>query len=132
MEEIQRLARIVEMFLSSARPVKLDLKPTRLGGIFEQVIELLGPECEHHHITLCCESDSDLPMLLLDSQQMYQVVLNLAKNAVEAVSAAMGSARNVTLRSRLESDHVLIEVSDTGRGIPEEDRGENFRALLHN
>ncbi len=121
-EEIQRLNHIVDQFLTAARPLKLDRKPTRVETLFAQIANLLGPECRRRAVDLTIESDPDLPPIPVDPAQMYQVLLNLAKNAVEAVDAD----GRVVLRSRLEGDHALIEVSDTGRGIPETDRAKIF------
>jgi len=121
-EEIDRLNRTVDQFLKAARPVRLDRKPTRLEVIFEQVVHLLGPECRRRAIDLGTEIDPDLPPVPLDPAQMYQVVLNLAKNAMEAIKAQ----GRVILRSRLEGDYAVIEVSDTGAGIPEESRAKIF------
>ncbi len=121
-EEIERLNRIVDQFLTAARPVKLDLQPTRVEGIFMQVAQLIGPECRQRGIELEIHSDPDLPPVPLDQSQMYQVVLNLAKNSMEAVDRD----GKIELRSHLETDHVLIEVSDTGPGIPESDRAKIF------
>lgn len=121
-EEIGRLNRIVDQFLMAARPVRLDRKPTRIEVLFEQVAHLLGPDCRKRRIDLAIETDPDLPPVPLDPSQMYQVVLNLTKNALEAVDAD----GRVTLRSRLEGDYALIEVSDSGAGIPEQDRARIF------
>lgn len=121
-EEIGRLSRIVDQFLTAARPVKLDRKPTRVEALFEQVVHLLGPDCREREIELVIDVDPDLPLVPIDAAQMYQVILNLAKNAIEAI----GAEGEVALRARLEGDYAVIEVSDSGPGIAEEDQAKIF------
>lgn len=123
-EELSRLGEIVKQFLIAARPVRLDRRPTRLGDLLEAVAELLRPECAQRKITLTLETDPDLPPVPVDAGQLRQVVLNLAKNAVEAIPA--GDPGRVTLRCALARDHALITVTDTGIGIKPEDKVKIF------
>jgi nitrogen-specific signal transduction histidine kinase len=125
LEEIARLKRIVDQFILAARPMKPDRRPTRLDDILHRVVELLTPECQHRHILLTAHTDPDLPMIPLDTEQLVQVLLNLAKNAIEAIEPDSTDGR-VELRAQLESDHILIEVADNGIGIAEQDREKIF------
>lgn len=125
LEEIARLKRIVDQFLLAARPMKPDRRPTRLDDILEHAVELLAPECESRHIILTAHTDPDLPPIPLDREQLVQVILNLAKNAIEAIAPDTTEGR-VELRAHLENDHILIEVADNGIGIVERDREKIF------
>jgi len=97
---------------------------TRISGVVEpiDVIALLedavGLHClsfERHSIRVVREY-ADLPPVLIDKQRLLLIVVNLVKNAKESLIEQSGE-RIITLRIRIESDRLIIEVSDTGVGI---------------
>jgi signal transduction histidine kinase len=119
--EIQRLDHIVQEFLMFARPADpkfLTLSPDRL---FARMQSLFGPQFEKTSIRLNLESTPDI-WVRVDPHQIEQVLINLIQNAAE--SMAHGGAINLSARngtSRLNGHIrpiVLLEVSDTGSGIP--------------
>ncbi|MCC7392361.1 PAS domain-containing protein [Candidatus Sumerlaeota bacterium] len=118
-DEIQRLARIVDSFTRAVRPVKPNLRKASVNHIVESLAELMTPECEERAIALTLDLDPEIPQILLDSEQIQQALLNIVKNAVEAIEGENGA---VHIHTSLKSDHVLIEVEDNGIGIPEADR----------
>lgn len=118
-DEIQRLARIVDSFTRAVRPVKPNLRKASVNHIVESLAELMAPECEERAIALTLDLDPEIPQILLDSEQIQQALLNIVKNAVEAIEGENGA---VHIHTSLKSDHVLIEVEDNGIGIPEADR----------
>lgn len=129
LEEISRLTGIVNQFIGAVRPVRPDLRKTNVNELLVSVAELIGPECQERGISLIVEPDNDLPKLLLDPEQMRQALLNLAKNAVEAVTpenAPPVEDPRIVLRSFLKSDHALLEVADNGVGIAEENHRRIF------
>ena len=62
------------------------------------------------------ELDPNLPQVPLDDRQIRQVILNVIQNSIHA----MQDGGTLTIRTRLEGDQVVVEVRDTGCGIPEE------------
>jgi PAS domain S-box-containing protein len=119
LEEISRLARIVDQFIKAVRPAPPDLRVAALGPVVEAVADLVRPECVQRNIELEVDMDTAIPALLMDPAQIQQALLNITKNAMEAVDKPEG---HVTLRTTLQDDHVLLEVEDNGCGIPEENR----------
>ena len=123
--EIERLERIVRDFLLFARPGDPDLAAITPRQLLAEVCELLAPELERAAITLAVEeSDAqDLP-LLADGQQLKQVFLNLIRNAAESIV----EQGRITLRVRSNrlplhgrpQAVLMLEVQDTGTGIPAE------------
>lgn len=119
--EIHRLNRIVKDFLESAQPSAPVLAPMAARQLFEQVQRLLEPTCESQHIELKIEDTTDAPFLA-DKQQFNQVFINLIQNAADSI----GEHGTIRLRARQEqrrlqdqpSEVVLLEVEDTGPGIP--------------
>jgi len=82
LEEIQRLAGVVDAFTRAVRPVRLNLRRVELLQVLQPLAELVGPECAQRQIELVLDLDPDLPALILDREQMQQAVLNILKNAM--------------------------------------------------
>src|SRR3546814_673078 len=72
-----------------------------------------------------CSSDL---LVVVDVVQLQQVLLNLIRNAVEAMSES--KIRELTIGARQAGDKVIIEISDTGTGIPAADRPKLFDAFF--
>lgn len=70
----------------------------------------------------------DLLLVVVDIVQLQQVLLNLIRNAVEAMADC--PVRELTIGARQAGDKILIEISDTGAGIPVEDRPRLFDAFF--
>jgi PAS domain S-box-containing protein len=118
LDEIARLARIVDQFIKAARPPRPELRPAQVNEVVRAVADLLAPECTERHIALDCDLDPQMPLLAIDPEQLQQAVLNVAKNALEAIDKPEG---RIVLRTALKADHALVEVEDNGCGIPEGD-----------
>ena len=121
--EISRLERIVQDALSFARPADPKLEPLAADTLLREVQGLMSTSLESRAVQLVVESDSGLH-IRADSGHLKQVLINLVRNAVDAIVGA----GTVTLRARAaraslggrETDAVVLEVSDTGKGIPPE------------
>lgn len=115
-EEIKRLASLVTEFLDFARPKPLERRTSSLAAIIERASDLAASHAE----TANCSIVRDLPardiVVEVDSQKLEQVLLNLIRNAVEAVSPAGGG--KVTVRLRRQPKTAIIEVEDDGPGLP--------------
>jgi len=121
--EIERLERIVKDFLLFARPSEPELEVVRADQPLREVRELLAPQLEASNIQLILDN---LPpaWVRIDAHQIKQVLINLVQNAADAIS----QNGTVTLRARLdrkrlgerEMEVVILEVADTGKGIPAE------------
>ena len=121
--EISRLERIVQDVLSFARPADPKLETIAADTLLREVQGLMSPNLESRKVQLMVESSPEL-FVRADSGHLKQVLINLARNAAEAID---GNG-TVTLRARStraqfdgrERDAVILEVSDTGKGIPPE------------
>jgi signal transduction histidine kinase len=119
--EINRLERIVKDVLMFARPSEPDLATVAAEQLLQRVQTLLAPELQKSNIQLLLE-DSVQALVRIDAQQIQQVLINLIQNAAESICRD----GTVTLRIRTGtkrlaerlSDVVILEVSDTGKGIP--------------
>jgi PAS domain S-box-containing protein len=114
--EINRLDYIVTQFLGAIRPAPLQLKLTSLNEVVEKTLDLLRPELENRGVTIKTKLARDLTATPVDSAQLQQVLVNLVKNAAQA----MTTGGTLTLQTGETSDDVWVSVTDTGGGIPQE------------
>lgn len=114
--EIHRLDYIVTQFLQAIRPVAPQLKPGSLNDVVEKTLELLTPELDNRGIHTVQRLARQLPNAPLDPKQVQQALVNLVKNAMQA----MTSGGSLTLQTWEGSDGVWVSVTDTGGGISQE------------
>jgi signal transduction histidine kinase len=118
--ELARLERIVRDFLFFARPSEPEFQVVPADQPLREVRELLAPQLETSGIKLVLESPQPVG-IRVDPQQIKQVLINLVQNGADAVD----KNGSVTLRARLdrkrlaehETEVVILEVADTGKGI---------------
>lgn len=115
-DEVRRVDRIVQQFLTFARPPVLAPQSVDLDELLEESVRVIEPKAQERNIGVQ-RSFAGIGTVRVDPEQMKQVVLNLLSNAVEAT--AEGAIRIAT--RTLEDERVEIEVEDTGTGISPED-----------
>ena len=114
--EIARLDYIVTQFLQAIRPAPLQLRLAPLNDVVEKTLDLLGPELENRGVSVRMKLARDLASTPLDATQLQQALVNLVKNAMQA----MTRGGVLTLQTGETHDGVWVSVSDTGGGIPQE------------
>ncbi len=114
--EISRLDYIVTQFLQAIRPTAPQLRPASLNEVVEKVLELLRPELENRNLNVKTRLARQLPATPIDATQIQQVLLNLIKNAMHA----MTKGGTLTLQTGEGADGVWVSVADTGGGIPQD------------
>ena len=121
--EISRLEHIVQDVLSFARPSDPKLATIAADTVIREVQGLMSPDLESRGLQLVVESSPEL-LIRADSGHLKQVLVNLVRNAAEAIDGK----GTVTLRTRSarapfggrETAAVILEVADDGKGIPPE------------
>lgn len=114
--EINRLDYIVTQFLQAIRPAPPQLRPASLNDVALKTLQVLQPELDNRRLQVKTSLGRQLPLAPLDPTQIQQVLLNLIKNAMQA----MTSGGTLTVRTGEGSDGVWVSISDTGTGIPQE------------
>jgi two-component system sensor kinase FixL len=102
-----------------------------LNEVVEQVILLVQRELLTNRVVLRLELASGLPPVLADRVQLQQVIMNLAVNGIQAMSGTGDRPRELLVASRRhENNQVLVEVQDSGDGIPPENMNQLFNAFF--
>ncbi len=121
--ELDRLGLLLNEFRSISLPQKLDLKKNDLRKIVEEVLAIQISAYRAVGVTVKFEfGDACIP-LEVDAAKIKQAILNLCKNAVEA----MPQGGCLTVKSYSSGDTAVLEIRDEGVGLP---TGENIFALL--
>jgi len=120
--EVDRLEKILGDILSFSKPAAPRLIPVDLNQLIRETYAIMGPELEQHQIKVVKELDPLLPLVQLDRDQIERVLINLIKNAIEA----MPEGGAITATTKLQGQQARIETADTGPGIAEEDIGKIF------
>ncbi|MGE0551164.1 MAG: nitrogen regulation protein NR(II) [Kofleriaceae bacterium] len=119
-DQIDRVTRLIQHLLDYVRPAPATLQDIDLGRTLHIVRDLLAAQAAKRAVELQVHADS--PHLRADPDQIQQIVVNLALNAIDACDRG----GRVELRSHTIDNAVVIEVADTGHGIPREIRKQVF------
>ncbi|MEO7330309.1 MAG: ATP-binding protein [Minicystis sp.] len=123
--EVDRLSRIAEQYLSVARRPRPQLEREHVEDLVRELLAFVRPELDRAGVRCKIEEDPDLPEVLLDESQLRQALINLIRNAREAMPK--GGELTVAVKVARDDDAgVEICIDDTGPGIPEEARASIF------
>jgi two-component system sensor histidine kinase HydH len=133
-DEVRRLNGVVTQFLDYSRPARAQLAPGDVNEILDRTLKLLAAEVPPN-VDLQLDLERPLPRVSCDAEQLRQVFLNLALNAIQAMPRG-GKLQISTRLARDElavwreaqrrSDSVEVRFRDTGPGVPEESREHIF------
>ncbi len=122
-EEIERLNSIVQDFLFAVRPMNMNLSMENVNDIVKELTQFLQYELMEADIEVVLELDEALPPVMVDPKYFKQALLNIIKNAVEAIS----EGGEIRIRTEPNTDgDVVIHVMDNGEGIPENIMGKIY------
>ena len=120
--EIHRLDYIVTQFLGAIRPSPVLMKICSLNDVVGKTLDLLRPEIDNRGVAIKTKLARQLTATPIDATQIQQVLVNLVKNAAQA----MTTGGTLTLQTGENSDAVWVSVADTGGGIPQEQLNRIF------
>ena len=119
---LENLRAFMNGFAEVVRLPPPDRRPTDLGRLIDELLLLLRPELDRRRIRVEWDRSNLLPTIDLDRNQIEQVLVNVLKNAMEAIGE--DGAINVTLARR--DGRPTLTIRDTGPGIPEDVRAMLF------
>ena len=101
--------------------------PTRIEDVVGQVVRLMRHDLQINDVSIATEFQRNLPDVRLDATQLQQVLLNLVKNAIDAMGSVAPYARHLRfVASFYENSIVSLCVEDSGPGISAENRARIF------
>jgi signal transduction histidine kinase len=104
--------------------------PVDLNAVIDEVLGLEGGELKTQKIIVQTDLGRPLPLVLGQIGQLQQVILNLIRNAAEAMDSVSGRARVLTIRSSADQDGVMMTVEDSGHGIDPKDIDRIFDSFF--
>ncbi len=111
---LMRMMRIISELLEFSRSSREQVDCTGINELIDQAIEEFTPRAKDNRIVIAADFKND-QMPAVRGSQLYQVIGNLIKNAIDA----MPKGGRLSITSGLVNDHVVIRVADTGPGLPE-------------
>jgi len=102
------------------------LVPCSINQAVEDSLLLVGVQLESHDILVTTHLRHDLPMVLGNSTQLEQILINLLVNAMHSLVATLKNGKRIIITTELENNQVLLKISDNGGGISKELQNKIF------
>ena len=130
-QKIVELKQTSEEFLTLNRPRILNVEPVNLNVLVDQVLSEFTLIAEEAKVQIIRNYDANLPNVPLDAALMRQTLFNFVQNSIQAMPKG-GSIYINTLLEQIEQDpeYAVIEIRDTGIGIPEEIQEQIYDAYF--
>lgn len=110
----ERCKEITHKLLSFARKTDPVPRTIQLNDIIAEILTICEKRSQTGNIEIKTDLDRDLPLVFASPSEMQQVFMNLINNAIDAI----GEGGTIEIRSRLEGEDAVVDIADTGRGIP--------------
>ena len=117
MRNLTRIDHLVTELVNCARPPKLKIRHHNIHAVINSVITTIKEKCKAQKIKIVKEFTPEAPKVRIDKEHIEQAILNIVKNAVEA----MPEGGTLTLATECGEDAVSINIMDTGKEIPGKD-----------
>ena len=128
--KIAELRQTSEQFLTLNRPQKLNLESVNLNTLLETVISEFVLIAEEAKIQIISNYDSDLPDMNLDEVLMRQTIFNFIQNSIQAIPKGGSIYITTTIEEMDGNELAVLEIRDTGIGIPEENQERIYDAYF--
>ena len=121
--EVSQLEEMVAEMREFVRRPPAQKRPGQISAALTAVLELFQDTFADHRITVRRVEETPLPAVNFDPKQVHQVLINLLKNALEA----MDQGGEITITSRVKGANAEISLADTGEGMPPEVAAQIFQ-----
>ena len=126
-DEAQLAGEVIRQIRHFIRKEQPERRPVRVSDMVREVLQLIRTDVRQAGVRVTLELDPDADRVLAQDIQIEQVLLNLTRNAIEAMTEVAPGVRTLVITSVLKSpDVVEISVSDTGPGLSEDMRQRLF------
>ena len=124
--EVRRVQNVTEDYLKFARLPRPRCQPVVLNELLDQQLGFMGSLFGATHVKLVTDLAGDLPVIQADEGQLWQAVLNIIRNALEA----MPGGGTLSVRTAARDGWVVLSIADTGKGITDEERQHLFKPFF--
>ena len=114
--QVLRISQVLQEYLGFARMPKSERVAVPLNSLLEEKLTFMQPLLQKAHVELEKSFDPDLPPVHADPEQLWEALLNLIRNAVEA----MPHGGNLTVGTKRNGSQAVLSVGDSGQGMTEE------------
>lgn len=130
LSELDRIEFIMNEFLMLAKPEQeMIMKKQHINDLLREIIAFMTPEALLHQVEIKRDFDQKQPVVHCEPKQIKQVIMNLVKNAIEAMPSG-GEVRITT--KRREDGWIAIDVKDQGIGIRKDKQANLFKPFYSN
>ena len=129
-DQADRAAEIILRLRELTRKQNPGVGPIDLNALIDTVLELSSREIKQLGIAVTTRLAPAIPTVQADRIQIEQVLLNLTRNAIEALRDAAIAAPRLILATNVEKEFISIQVEDNGGGLRLEDREKVFEAFF--
>jgi two-component system sensor histidine kinase DctS len=117
--QAQRAAGIISRVHSFVRRTEPDFTNGDLNALVREAVALIETSATRQQVHIVCELQQDLPPIIMDSQMIEQIIINLMRNGIDAMNETPLEQRVLTVSTRLnEHGGASLNVTDNGCGIP--------------
>lgn len=111
----KRCKEITRKLLSFARKTSLSVQDIQVNELIEEIVGISAQRAKYGMVEITSRLQEDLPLVRVSLSELQQVILNLINNALDAMEKKGGK---LTLSTCVKDGFVVVEVADTGVGIP--------------
>jgi signal transduction histidine kinase len=123
----KRIEQHITQLLHASRSLEVELRPNAIANVMSDVIEQVRDRSKLLEIELEAEVPDDLPPVEVDPETLTIALVNLCVNAMEAMQEGKG---RLLLRAHASEDHVMVELSDNGKGMSYEQQERIFQPFF--
>ena len=120
--QVLRIRQVLQEYLRFARMPKSARTAVSLVGFLEEKLKFVQPLLDQKHVELRTTLDPNLPPVYVDAEQLWEAILNLISNALDA----MPDGGNLTVSAQRHGAEALVSISDNGLGMTEEEARHLF------
>lgn len=128
--QAQRAGKIIRRVHDFVRKSEPKRAPCRLAEVIEDCLGFAEPEARKRQVTLTAELPPTIPDVPADRLMLEQVLLNLIRNGMEAMSETPDGLRRLDIGVRAEQQELIVSVADSGSGIAPDIRDKLFTAFF--
>ncbi|MEK7814075.1 MAG: ATP-binding protein, partial [Candidatus Desantisbacteria bacterium] len=122
---VQRACKFIDELIDSSRIPELNISYVNINSLLEGVVNEINIPSS---IKVDLELDKSLPNIPADSERLYEVMHNLIKNAIESMEQS-SREKELRIKTELEKEFVKITISDTGKGMSEDELSNIWTAF---